>query len=278
MLAKLARLLANELFLAMACGALLAVSLIRPGLGVLRVAAGMVSVLFVPGYALVGAAAPRRDEIDDVSRIGLAFGLSVAGDAILAWALSLTPMGITLESAGCALAGWSLAFALIANVRRMWTRHAAHLESPTPFQWRKVLLFGSGLALIAGLGAMAAMAYTSPTFTAFYLLGPDGSLDSLPQEVTNGQRVQVTIGIINHERTTQTYWYEVRYRSQQLARGQEVTLDSLEQDERSLTFTLDVPPDDEPVTLEFYLYQSGDMRPIRSLRWPVWVVSTNEDE
>jgi uncharacterized membrane protein len=268
-------LLANELFLTVACGALLAVSLTTPGMGVLRVAAGLAGALFVPGYALVGAAVPHRDEIDDVSRIALAFGLSVVSDAILAWALSLAPVGITLKSVGYALAGWSLVFALVANVRRVLTRRNARLESMTPVRGRTVLVTAGGLALVVGLVAVAAWAHTAPAFTEFYLLGPGGSLEGLPQEVTSGRTVQVTVGVVNREHATQTYWYEIRHQSQQLAHGQEITLRPLEKNERILTFRLEALPEDDDVTLELYLYRADDERPTRSLRWPVRVVSAD---
>src|SRR5690349_2109645 len=46
--------------------------------GLVRIALGLTYVLFVPGYCLMVALFPRREDLDGVARVGTSIGLSVA--------------------------------------------------------------------------------------------------------------------------------------------------------------------------------------------------------
>ena len=59
-----------------------------------RALAGLVYVLFIPGYIATWALYPKKDQVDVIERIALSFGLSLA--------LSVLPM-IALNYAGLAV-------------------------------------------------------------------------------------------------------------------------------------------------------------------------------
>ncbi|HZA21889.1 MAG TPA: DUF1616 domain-containing protein [Dehalococcoidia bacterium] len=56
-----------------------------------RVALGVLFVLFFPGYVLVSALYPWREQLQGVERIALGLGLSLALVPLLGLALNFTP-------------------------------------------------------------------------------------------------------------------------------------------------------------------------------------------
>lgn len=105
----------------------------------LRIAFGLVLVLFVPGYALVAALFPESGSsgkraadsttdrsrstpvprgIDSLERIALSFGLSVAVVPLIGLVLNFTPVGIRLVPITLCLSAFTLVATAIAAVRR----------------------------------------------------------------------------------------------------------------------------------------------------------------
>jgi uncharacterized membrane protein len=75
-------------------------------------------VLFLPGYALVAALFPRKDDLEGIERIALSFGLSIAVVPLLGLALNYTPFGIRLSPVLVVLSIFTISFAMGAYVRR----------------------------------------------------------------------------------------------------------------------------------------------------------------
>jgi uncharacterized membrane protein len=59
-----------------------------------RIILGLPLVLFLPGYALIAALFPRKDDLDGIERIALSFGLSIAISPLLGLGLNYTPFGL----------------------------------------------------------------------------------------------------------------------------------------------------------------------------------------
>lgn len=59
----------------------------------LRVPIGLLMVLFVPGYVLIAALFPKREDLDGIERIALSFGLSIAVVPLIGLGLNYTPWG-----------------------------------------------------------------------------------------------------------------------------------------------------------------------------------------
>jgi len=85
-----------------------------------RVVLGLLLVLFLPGYSLIAALFPRRDDLDGIERIALSFGLSIAVVPLLGLALNYTTYGIRLVPILAVLSVFTVSLAVIAGVRRCW--------------------------------------------------------------------------------------------------------------------------------------------------------------
>ena len=83
-----------------------------------RVVLGLLLVLFLPGYSLIAALFPGRDDPDGIERIALSFGLSIAVVPLLGLALNYTPFGIRLVPVLVGLSVFAVSVAVIAGVRR----------------------------------------------------------------------------------------------------------------------------------------------------------------
>ena len=108
----------------------------------------------------------------------------------------------------------------------------------------------------------------SEQFTEFYILNSEGEAKNYPAQVTSGEPVAVTIGIVNNERETVSYRVGI-------------TVDSIENREISagelvhkgkwqeiVSFTPDKTGYNQKV--EFWLYKSGEIEPY--LKDPLYLV------
>src|SRR3989304_2036405 len=84
----------------------------------LRIVFGLPFVLFLPGYALIAALFPRKDDLDGIERIALSFGLSIAVVPLIGLALNYTPFGIRLVPIAIALSVFTVASTGAAHWRR----------------------------------------------------------------------------------------------------------------------------------------------------------------
>ena len=83
-----------------------------------RIILGLPLVLFLPGYALIAALFPRKDDLDGIERVALSFGLSIAIVPLLGLALNYTPFGIRLSPVFTVLSVFTISLAICAYVRR----------------------------------------------------------------------------------------------------------------------------------------------------------------
>jgi len=87
-----------DLALAIACAlATTLIVLLAPFAEPARIGLGLVFVLFLPGYVLVAALYPRKDDLDLVERLALSLGLSVAVVPLIGLGLNYSPWGIRLN-------------------------------------------------------------------------------------------------------------------------------------------------------------------------------------
>ena len=75
-------------------------------------------MFFLPGYSLIAALFPRKDDLDGIERIALSFGLSIAITPLLGLALNYTPFGIRLSPVLIVLSIFTISLAIGAYVRR----------------------------------------------------------------------------------------------------------------------------------------------------------------
>jgi len=85
--------------------------------GVSRLVLGLFLVLFIPGFTMVYALF-NDEEIDDVERVALSFGLSICLVIFDGLLLNYTPWGFALPSIVISLTGISAAFTAVGYFRR----------------------------------------------------------------------------------------------------------------------------------------------------------------
>lgn len=190
--------------------------------GPLRFALGAVFLLFFPGYSLLAVLFPRKNSLSGIERIVLSFVLSFAIVSLIALILNYTPWGIRLEPIFIAIASFNLATSMSALIRRMRLhqneRFETHLHVIMPRWGRRSLADNalSVLLLLSILGAIGALIYvvSSPeaeeSFTDFFILGPEGTVQDYPRELDLGKQTEVRLGVVNHEQQYADYSIEIR--------------------------------------------------------------------
>jgi uncharacterized membrane protein/LysM repeat protein len=182
-----------------------------------RVALGLPFVLFFPGYALVAALYPRKDDLEAIERIALSLGLSIAVVPLIGLALNYSPWGIRLNP----ILAFVTLFIVLAAAAALYRRQtvlpeeafAIAIDVPLP-KWSQLRPVDAALGLLvaaslAGLGVagyfVATTRGSSEQFTEFYVLGPGGKAEGYPRTITLGDSFTVILGVVNHEGSEQTY-------------------------------------------------------------------------
>jgi uncharacterized membrane protein len=256
----------------------------RP-LALVRLALGLVYVLFAPGYCLAAALFPRAGDLDGAERAGLSLGLSVAWLPALALLLDRLPCGLSLGPLLAGLLASSAAFAAAAVWRRERLPPGAAFAPEMAWgpgtQWRdlppldrRVLLGAAGALLVAGLAAAWVFVVPSPGefMTEFYVLGRDGLAEDYPRRVAAGETLTVTLGIANRERDTLTYRAQVwavdphSGRRELVSAAGPFALSPGQAIEQPIAWQMPWPDDDQAA--EFYLFagEAEKAEPYRSLR------------
>jgi uncharacterized membrane protein len=241
---------------------------------------GLVFALFSPGYSLVAALFPRRDDLDIARRLALGFGLSIVVVVLVGFLLNYTPMGISLYN----VLIWLLVFIMAASGVAYYRRHRLPEEerfeprfncSLAGFRGRQHLGDRLLLALLALviIGAIGTLVYigrppaVEQTFTEFYMLGPEGKAADYPDVISLGEEASVTLGIINHEQETTDYYIRIVIGEQEVGEVGTITLSDGEKWQQRVGF---VPVEvGEAQKVEFQLYRVYDSRAYHTL--DLWV-------
>lgn len=245
----------------------------------LRISMGLPFVLFFPGYGLISALLPRRDDPELVERLALSLILSLAMVPLIGLALNYSPWGIRLESILAFLGLFIALTATIGLLHRLRVppddRFRVDMAAAGRAAARNLHVAVPAAAVIA-LAAVLLIVALNPTpgpdraseqFTEFYLLGPDGTAEGYPSVLAVDQEGSLTVGITNQEGEDASYRIDLLLNGTLTDRITDIRLDPQERWQRSLTFTLDEPGERQPV--ELLLYQAGGSQPYRTLR--LWV-------
>ncbi|UCD27053.1 MAG: DUF1616 domain-containing protein, partial [Candidatus Bathyarchaeota archaeon] len=87
-------------------------------LSYLRYAFGFVLAAFLPGYCLTEALFSKKNAIDEIERFTYSVGLSFAVTSLVGLFLSLTPIGLTLQTALLALGSIVIVLSLVSLNRK----------------------------------------------------------------------------------------------------------------------------------------------------------------
>ncbi|EMA53034.1 MULTISPECIES: DUF1616 domain-containing protein [Halococcus] len=195
----------------------------------LRVPLAFALVLFLPGYALVGALFPERhtDRNDDDAqpfgeglrlseRVVLSAALSIAVVILVGFGLVLSPIGFTRAAVLFVLSGVSVGAAVIAAIRRGQLQAEHRYRNPfeiartargtstetTAGTALSVLLVVSIVA-VGGIVTYDAVTPPRTHSTDFFLLTPNGSgpptNTNYPTTLTQGEGQPLVVGVRNRE-------------------------------------------------------------------------------
>jgi uncharacterized membrane protein len=187
----------------------------------IRTVLGLFLILFIPGYSLIAALFPKKDDLDGIERAALSFGLSIAVTPLIGLALNYTPYGIRLTPILISLSAFTMIMIVIAYFRRRRVTEGEKYyvnfggfinsfkgifkgESKTS-KLLSIILIISILLAIGTTAYVIIKPKQGETFTEFYILGPGGQASGYPTNLTVGQNASVIIGIVNHEQKTVDY-------------------------------------------------------------------------
>jgi uncharacterized membrane protein len=250
-----------------------------------RIPLGLVMVLFLPGYTLIAALFPRKDDLDGIERVALSFGLSIAVVPLIGLGLNYTPWGIRLVPVVISLCVFTLMMALAAQLRRSsldqevrfsvefrQSLGAIHDELMKEEASRvdKALTIILVMTIILSISALVYVVVTpkqGEKFTEFYILGSKGKAYDYPTSVVSGQNSTVIVGIVNHEYVTVNYTMRMAMQNITLL-SRDVGLLHNQTWESPVNYTLQHPGNNQK--LEFLLYKDYNFTaPYRDLH--LWV-------
>jgi uncharacterized membrane protein len=261
----------------------------------IRTLLGLPIVLFLPGYALIAALFPAKDDLDGIERIALSFGLSIAVVPLIGLGLNYTPWGIRLVPLLVAISAFTLAMTLISSYRRknagenafsvpfmqMYTSLKDELSSKPQSKLDRIL---SIVLVISILLSVATLVYVVVTpkqgekFTEFYILGPQGMADDYNTRLVAGESTDVIVGIVNHEYAAVNYSLELRLGNEIMDIPSSFRHISLEHNatwEMPLSFSPAFTGND--MKLQYLLYREDNMTaPYRDLH--LWISVREPDE
>jgi uncharacterized membrane protein/LysM repeat protein len=267
---------ASDLLLtvAWALGTVLVV-LLLPSVEPLRIAVGVPFVLLLPGYCLVAALYPRRDDLQLPERLALSSGLSIAAVVLISLALNYSPWGIRLEPILAFVALFIVLLAAVAALRRAllprdqafaMTVNVRLPRRPKP-RLIDALAGAALLAFLASLGGgvyfVAASGEGQEGFTEFYVLGSGGKAEAYPSLVKAGERVTAVLGLVNREGQDAVYQIAVVLDGETADDIEGLVLGSGERWEETVVLVPTRAGNSQKA--EFLLYKDGGGEPYRSL-------------
>ena len=255
------------------------------GEGAVRIALGLIFVLFIPGYTLTAALFPKRDSLDAVQRVALSFGLSIAVVPLIGLILNYTPWGISVNPILTSLLAFIIVTAGIAWFRRRRLPPEQRFVVRFSFSWLRFWRFPnrldrvlSGVLIVAILAVIGMLVFAAipPTveekFTEFYILDSEGKTENYPDVVVSGEEAQVTIGIVNREKEVTDYIINIYIGNQRVKEVGPLTLAHEERWEHLVGFIpIEVGEDQE---VRFLLLKTGEVEVSEILHFWIDVVES----
>ena len=243
----------------------------------LRIPLSLLLVLFSPGYALIAALYPRREDLSTAERVALSLGTSLAIVALIGLGLNFLPWGVRLIPILVSLASFiAICSALAARARsRLHPTERFTIEIQSLLGYLRKVSWGPAAVAaviiaaitLAGWRLYAANSHTGETFTEFYVLNDSGKAEAYPDWIAAGKPAEVILGIINKEMRRATYRITIR------ANGRpEITLGPFplgtgERWEKKVQVSLPQPGAHQEI--EFLLFKDSISVPYRRLH--LWI-------
>jgi uncharacterized membrane protein len=187
-----------------------------------RTILGLPFLLFIPGYILILALFPMTKEnkrLNNIERVALSFGFSIAIDSLLGFILNFTPWQIRLEPILLLLFFFIVVVGFIAFLRwkaiPLKQRFVISFDVTLPKSNNTsdnvltIILCISIIISAAIVGYVIVTPKIGETFTEFYILGPTRNTTGYPRNLSVDDNANVIIGLVNHEYKIMNYTIEV---------------------------------------------------------------------
>lgn len=194
----------------------------------MRTILGIPLVLFLPGYTLIAALFPGKNDLDTIERIALSFGLSIAIVPLIGLVLNFTPWGIRLVPILISLTLFIIIMTLAAQIRRLKLAENMRFEVKFNEMYNsirtemffdpqnrtdKILTIILVISIVASVIMLVYVIVTpkqGEKFTEFYILGTGGKAEGYPTNIASGKTSAVIVGIVNHEYEPVNYTLQVK--------------------------------------------------------------------
>jgi len=239
--------------------------------GPLRIALGLLFVLFFPGYSLISALFPRWSSLGGIERIVLSFALSIAVVVLIGLVVNYTPWGINLYSVIISVTLFIVIASAVAWYRLWRLPPKERFSVPvgiSPPRWGKkglgdkILYACLALAILLAIGSLVYVIATpkeGERFTEFYILNVDGQAENYPEQVAAGEPVELIIGVVNHEYQALSYRIDIVIDG---ARNKEIAVDELAHQEKWEDVVSFIPQSSgEGQRVDFWLYKNTETEP-----------------
>jgi uncharacterized membrane protein len=251
--------------------------------GTIRAILGVIFVLFIPGYTLISALFPRRDSLNNMERLVLSIGASMAivtGTGII---LNFTPLGIRLWPVIITLFLFIIVTSGIAWLRRrllpvdqrfilafaMDSAKSVAVSQNKNSKFKNIIYAVLIVVVLGSLVTVYALSSLSarPNYTEFYLLSAQGTTTNYPRTLHLGESVTIDAVLVNHQPTTLDYNINITINGQEVAIYKEIHLMSNDKWQKELSFIPQSIGDNQKV--EFTLFKSENTTPEDNLY--IWI-------
>ena len=242
-------------------------------------------VLFIPGYVLISALFPKKNDLDAIERIALSFGLSIAVVPLIGLGLNYTPFGIRLVPIIVTLSIYTVLLIIVGIYRREELPEDEKFKVPIIKFYHdiigevkkpktkvdNILTIVLIFSIILAIGMVIYVIVTPKVgekFTEFYILNSTtGKADNYPTNLKYDMPSNIKIGIINHEHSIVNYTIQTILDKKILTTA-ELTLGNNQTWEKNITFVPDKEGKD--MRLEFLLFKGNNFtNPYRELH--LWI-------
>ena len=254
----------------------------------IRTVLGLPMVLFLPGYALIAALFPGKDDLDGIERVALSFGLSIAVVPLIGLGLNYTPWGIRLVPILVFLTNFTILMSIVAVYRRealgseafsvpfseMYRSVVAEISEKPESRLDRILTIILVISILASVMTLVYVVVTpkqGEKFTEFYILGPQRMADNYKTQLELGESVDVIIGIVNHEYSVVNYSIVIQLNNETIDTPLSLNHIALAHNvtwEKPVSFVPGVTGED--MKLQYLLYRDDNMtEPYRDLH--LWI-------
>lgn len=246
---------------------------------IIRTILGIPMVIFIPGYGLIAALFPKKDDLDTIERIALSFGLSIAIVPLLGLALNFT-FGIRIIPIVITLCTFIVIMVTVTIYRRKalsedvvfslrLNKIYETIDNEINFPKNKidrVLNIILAFTIILAIGMIYYVIVTpkiGEKFTEFYILGPSGKAENYPTELKLGSSATLLTGVVNHEYSPVNYTIQI-FLDNDMLFSKKLVLNHNETWEKNITFVPNKEGKDKK--LELLLFKENNFTsPYRKL-------------